>query len=343
MGILSALLPAVLLLGSPGEPRTVNLFDGSREVFEGHWREKKLWRPLTRYQVVEDGDQAVVGLLVDSDDTGTEARGWFDDIVLRLDGATATASFSHDDWTSVVERYVDETGLVDYEGLAGDRAALDRYLDEVHRISPRSNPERFPTRNDALAYYLNAYNALVFEGVLSRGPESKSVWRGFISGHAFFVRMKITIGGEKTSLKKLEDKTIRKDFADPRIHAALNCASIGCPRLPRKAFDHRRLDEQLDAAMREFVADERHVRFDANARTVHLSKIFDWFKDDFLDHERANGHEKPRLIDYVNRYRAPGAAIPPDSRVRFLKYDKQINRQPPSRTAARAGERNATR
>ena len=251
-------------------------------------------------------------------------------------------AFSHDDWTSVVERYVDEAGLVDYERLAGDRAALDRYLDEVHRISPLSHPERFPTRNDALAYYLNAYNALVFEGVLSRGPERKSVWRGLISGYAFFVRMKVTIGDEETNLRKLED-TIRKDFADPRVHAALNCASIGCPRLPRKAFDHRRLDEELAAAMREFVSDERHVRFDANSRTVHLSKIFDWFKDDFLDHERLNGREKPRLVDYVNRYRLPEAAIPPSSRVRFLKYDKGINRQPPSETATRAGDGNATR
>ena len=153
----------------------------------------------------------------------------------------------------------------------------------------------------------------------------------------------VTIGGEETNLKKLEDKTIRKDFADPRIHAALNCASISCPRLPRKAFDPQRLDEELDAAMREFVADERHVRFDANSRTVHLSKIFDWFKDDFLDYERVNGHKEPRLIDYVNRYRAPEAAIPPNSRVRFLKYDKRINRQPPSQTAARAGDGNATR
>ncbi|MCG8457594.1 MAG: DUF547 domain-containing protein, partial [Holophagales bacterium] len=114
-------------------------------------------------------------------------------------------SFDHSDWTRVLQRFVDERGMVDYEGLYRDRGVFDGYLRSVETYSPESNPGLFPTRDHALAYYLNAYNAQVFAGVLSRGPEKRSVWRGLISGLEFFGRMKIVIGGRRTNLKKLED------------------------------------------------------------------------------------------------------------------------------------------
>lgn len=239
----------------------------------------------------------------------------------------AAEPFSHDDWTVVLQEFVDERGWVDYLQLAANRKTLDRYLLTIHESSPKSDPSRFPTRQDALAYYLNAYNALIFEGVLSRGPEEKSVWRGLISGYTFFIGMKVMIGGETTNLKKLEDKVVREQFRDPRVHAALNCASLGCPRLPRYAFEAATLDHQLDAAMREFVGEERNCSVDNGARTVHLSKIFSWFEADFLDYEREHGNREPRLIDYVNRYRANDAKVPRDYRVRFFAYDKGINQQ----------------
>lgn len=141
-------------------------------------------------------------------------------------------------------------GACDSSGGAG----LDSWLARLARQGPKSEPSLFPERNDRLAYYVNAYNALVFQGVLSRGPEKESVWKGgLFSGYSFFVSMKVRLDGETWSLKALEDDLIRKGFADPRIHAALNCASIGCPRLPREAFVPEKLEAQLDAAMREFV------------------------------------------------------------------------------------------
>jgi len=244
-------------------------------------------------------------------------------------GASADGgeSFSHADWTAVLQRFVDARGRVDYRGLAADREVFDRYLRRIETVSPETDPELFPTRDHALAYYLNAYNALVFDGVLDRGPEPKSVWRGLISGLNFFVLRKVTVGGEKMSLKSLEDDLVRARFEDARIHAALNCASVGCPRLPREAFEGERLDAQLDAAMRELVGDERHCRVDPASRTVHLSKIFDWFEKDFLASEKARGNPDPNLLDYVNRYRADDERIPESYRVRFLDYDKGINKQ----------------
>lgn len=237
-------------------------------------------------------------------------------------GSAPSEGFSHDDWTIVLQRFVDGQGLVDYEGLARDPRTFERYVGSVERSSPETDPDRFPTPDHALAYYLNAYNALIFQGVLRRGPETESVWSGLISGYAFFVRMDVTVGGERTSLKKLEDG-IRKRFQDPRIHAALNCASLGCPRLPRRAFEAEGLSETLNAAMTEFVNDERNCAIDRARRTVTLSKIFDWFADDFV------GERNDRdgaLIDYVNRYRPREARIPPAYTVEFAKYDKRINK-----------------
>ena len=242
--------------------------------------------------------------------------------------AKSSEPFSHDDWTAVLDRHVDEEGLVDYAGLADDRAVLDRYVAAVESSSPASHPDRFPTRQHELAYYINAYNALVFGGVLARGPEDDSVWKGgLFSGYRFFVGTKFVVGGKKTNLRKLENDVIRKRYEDPRIHAALNCGSMGCPRLPRTAFTADDLDRQLDDAMREFVADDRNVRVDEAARTVYLSKIFDWFKADFTGYEKSLGNTEGTLIDFINRYRAPGAGVPAGLTTEFLPYDKRINKQ----------------
>ncbi len=231
----------------------------------------------------------------------------------------------HANWTTVLGRWVDAQGFVDYDGLLADRAMFDEYVGWLAANGPMSTPAAFPDRESQLAYYINGYNALVFEGVLSRGPERKSVWRGLISGWAFFRGMDVRLDGAVTNLQTIEDVLIREGFGDPRIHAALNCASVSCSRLQQEAFLPATLESQLDAAMGEFVRD--HVRYDAAKSTAHLSKIFDWFEDDFLEFEARKGSEAPSLIDYVNRYRGADEQIPPTATVRFMDYDKGINAQ----------------
>ena len=252
-------------------------------------------------------------------------------ILAALVGRPAAASkFSYDDWNKVLSKYVNDKGMVNYEGLAKDRAELDRFVAAIEKTSPKSNPEFFPTKNDKLAYYLNAYNAHVFKGVLSRGPEKESVWSGGLlggTGYKFFAGMDILIGGEKTHLKTLEDKTIRENFKDPRVHAALNCASKGCPRLPQTAFDPEKLDAQLDAGMTEFVAEKRNVTIDDATKTVKLSKIFEWFSGDFVAYEKAHGDAAGNQIAYVNRYRGSLPKVPPGDKIKFFEYDKSINKQ----------------
>jgi len=239
----------------------------------------------------------------------------------------ANMDFSYDDWQETLEAFVDDKGFVDYDGLRDDRIALDRFLGELRAKGPHSTPDIFSDREDRLAYYINAYNALAFEGVLSLDPDVSTVWGFSKTGYGFFVRMKVELDGQKTSLKKLEDDLVREGFKDPRIHAALNCASAGCPRLPQEPFLAATLDEQLDAAMKEFVSEERNCSVDTAARTVTLSKIFDWFRKDFEEYPKPLGQGGGELIDYINRYRSTDGQIPTDFKIKFATYDKSLNRQ----------------
>jgi len=227
-------------------------------------------------------------------------------------------TFDHSAWERVLKRFVNEEGLVDYEGLAKNREDLNTYIKQIETSGPETTPELFADRNHALAYYINGYNALVFAGVLSRGPEDTSVWSGLISGYRFFTWMDVVIDGSKTNLSSLENDIIRRRFTDPRIHAAINCASIGCPRLPQTPFIGSILDEQLETAMKEFVLDSRHVQ--PRGDRVYVSRIFDWFEEDFVSRERS-------LLDYINHFRGADNQIEQDAKVQYLKYDKSINKQ----------------
>ena len=240
--------------------------------------------------------------------------------------AQTPAPFSHDLWQEVLAGFVDASGRVDYQALAENRESLDRYVDSIRGASPENRPALFPTRDHELAYYLNAYNALVFVGVLELGPGTPTVWGKSGLGVGFFVRRKYEIGGRRLSLKKLEDDVIRKGFRDPRIHAALNCASLDCPRLGQEPFRGESLPAQLDAAMDEWLADPNTVRVDEERRTVVLSKIFDWFRRDFLEAQKGEGGgARPKLIGFINRYRREEEQIPLSFREEFRSYDKRLN------------------
>jgi hypothetical protein len=228
-------------------------------------------------------------------------------------------------WASVLETYVDNQGYVDYPSLNRNREMLNRYLTIVRNSGPETTPNQFPTREHELAYYINAYNVLVFNGVLARGPETESVWSGLISGLNFFVRMDIELDGQITNLRNLENKVIRDKFKDPRIHAALNCASVSCPRLPREPFTPGNLDQQLESSMMEFAGNTNNVRVDTLNSTVYLSEIFDWFDKDFLEYEQSQNNNSGSLLDYINRYRAIDQKIDTGFKIRFIDYNKALN------------------
>lgn len=248
-----------------------------------------------------------------------------------------TRPFSHGELDRVLSRYADEQGRVDYAALKEDPGDLERYFLLLSLYSPDSHPELFPTEESRLAYWLNAYNAAAIRIVLTHYPigsvrEVREPLLLFFmpKGSGFFVFQRVTFGGATTNLYHLENGVVRKRFADPRVHFALNCAARGCPRLPREAFDPRRLEEQLDREARRFLAEERNFRIDHGEKAVYLSSIFDWYEDEFLKwcRERFPGREAT-LLDYVALY-LPGEKAEELKRaasyeVRFIPYDWRLN------------------
>jgi hypothetical protein len=215
-------------------------------------------------------------------------------------------------WTSVLMRHVDDAGRIDFIALTREHADLDRVVAFIAAVDPVSRPQRFADRSGRLAFYINAYNALAMYGIVDAGvPESL----GGLTKFRFFYLRKFVVGGKSISLYDFENKVIRA-LGEERVHFALNCMVVSCPRLPRTAFSADALDRQLDAAARSFVGEERNVKADPAKRELWLSAIFDFYLEDFLKH--ASG-----LIAYVNRYQAE--PIPSDFRVRFFDYDWTVN------------------
>ncbi len=245
--------------------------------------------------------------------------------------------FSHEELDRVLQRYVDQQGRVDYAALAQQRTDLERYYDLIAAYSPDATPALFPSRQHELAYWINAYNAGAIRTVLQYYPiASVADVDGWLPGKVgFFVLQRLTFGGATTSLYYLENDVVRERYRDPRVHFALNCASGGCPRLPRNAFSGAELEAQLDAEARRFVAEPRNVRVDHGERVVYLSSIFKWYESDFIDWPPLGGRPGATLFDYILLYSTPEQAAELRRAsaydVRFVPYDWNLNDQHPRR------------
>ena len=134
------------------------------------------------------------------------------------------SGFDHTPLDRVLKGYVNEIGEVDYAGLKKNSAELDRYVETLAATSPANRPHLFPTREDRLAYWLNAYNAFVLQAVAARYPVKSVRNMGFL--YSFFWLRKFVAGGQRMTLRHLENRMIRKPFGEPRIHFVLVCASL---------------------------------------------------------------------------------------------------------------------
>ncbi|MBI2899806.1 MAG: DUF547 domain-containing protein [Planctomycetes bacterium] len=236
-------------------------------------------------------------------------------------------------FVGLLRKYVDAHGRVDYASWKSspeDLAALDAFVILLANVSPENRPELFSTGASKRSYWITAYNALVLRGVLDLWP-LKSVRDVRLSltsyvkpGKGFFYDRRVVVGGRVTSLYEIENDVLRKQIRDPRIHFAINCASGSCPAL--RATDWS--DEELDRAAREFVNDPRNVRIEDGR--VLLSKIFEWYKEDFLP-----GNAAGTILDYLVPLAAqPLAAGLKEARdagypIRYLEYDWDLNERKP--------------
>jgi hypothetical protein len=230
---------------------------------------------------------------------------------LPIPSSSVDASDADRAWARVLATDVDERGRVDFAGLAGHRADLDAYVAHVAATSPDEivDPKR------RLAYLINAYNALSMYGVLDAGIPQRLDWLGRLR---FFWLQRVVMGGQSISLYDLENQKIRP-IGDERVHFALNCMSVSCPRLPRVPFEGAIIDRQLDDAAYGFFAEPRNLSVDAAQREIWLSEILSFYEDDFL-------RQAPSLADYVDRWR--DRKLPTGYKIRFVPYDWTINRQP---------------
>lgn len=220
-------------------------------------------------------------------------------------------------WARVLTRHVDTLGRVDFAALAQDRSDLDRFVKWVYETGPNNQPQLFASRSAVLAYHLNAYNALAMYNVIEAGmPQTLA---SFGARYDFFYRRKLRVGGADISLYDYENKVIRP-LGEERIHFALNCMAVSCPRLPREPFSATSLEQQLARETRSFFGEARHFAVDDAARTVRLSEILQFYPEDFL--ARA-----PSLAQYAARQ--AGRVVPDDYAVSFTPYDWTINRQLP--------------
>jgi hypothetical protein len=243
------------------------------------------------------------------------------------------SGFDYDWWNAALGRWVRPAG-VDYDAVRSEEGNLRRFVATLGGIGPRATPERFTTEPERLAYYINAYNALVLFAVVDNWPintvHDVHGWLDPRAGFGFFYGLRFPLDGSAVNLYDLENDVIR-GFVDARIHAAINCASKSCPALMPYAFTPAQLDDQLDAATRDFCSKPPHVRVDDDAKEIQLSAIFEWYQIDFEEHARRLGRPAT-IVDFILAFAVPEVAAQveraqsADFEVVFQPYDWALNR-----------------
>ncbi len=245
---------------------------------------------------------------------------------------THADGMDHASWDSLLKAHVTpirngQSTEVDYAGFAADRGRLRQYLANVSAVSP-AEFERWG-RPSQLAFLINAYNAYTVELVLTGYPDIESIKDLGTLLRSPWKKRFIPLLGETRSLDDIEHGLIRESgrYAEPRIHFAVNCASIGCPALRAEAFIAERLDAQLQEATRSFLADRTRNRLEGN--TLHVSSIFKWYRSDFEKGWRG-AHTLPEFLALYRKaldldegaaIRLKAGAIDID----FLDYDWRLN------------------
>jgi hypothetical protein len=260
--------------------------------------------------------------------------------VLPVGVALAQFDQSHGAWTALLKKHVvlidgGKASQVRYAAFAQDRAELKRYLDGLSKVTEAEF--RGWGKPQQMAFLINAYNAFTVEKILTRYPDIKSIWDfGKVFGNPFKDRF-FSLLGATGSLDRIEHEMLRAKgvYQEPRVHYAVNCASVGCPMLREEAYVAERLEAQLEEQARRFLGDRSRNRYDAQKGTLEVSKIFDWFKEDWTSGYRGYaGQDAP--IQSREQYFARYAKLLADAEVQktvaagkapiaFLEYDWSLN------------------
>jgi hypothetical protein len=257
--------------------------------------------------------------------------------LLPLPAAAQAIDHSHAAWTALLKKHVlllrgGQASQLRYAGMTADRPALKAYLASLSAVDAASFAGF--SKPQQMAFLINAYNAFTVELVLGKYPDLTSIKDlGSLLSNPWKPRW-IALLGQTLSLDDIEHGRLRERgrHDDPRIHFAVNCASIGCPMLREEAFVADRLDAQLAEQTRRFLADRTRNRWDAGRGRLAVSKIFDWYGDDFR-----LGHQGIASLPAFFAAHADLLADAPADRARirdpqvgigFLDYDWALNDAP---------------
>ena len=210
---------------------------------------------------------------------------------------------NHTTWNQLLKKHVSDQGKVDYLGFKKDLTELNAYLDWLSN----SKPSETWSKDQLMAFWINAYNALTIKLIVDRYPISSikdiySPWNIKV----------ITIANKTLSLNNIEHDILRK-MGDPRIHFGIVCASISCPKLQNEAFNTQNTNCLLNKASKEFLADSTKNELTTDA--AELSKIFKWFAKDFK--------QEGSLIDFLNKF--ADIRISSDATISFKDYNWGLN------------------
>lgn len=229
-----------------------------------------------------------------------------------INAQPADTPFSHDLFQNVISKYVDD-GNVNYPEINTDKSYHD-YISQLEKTT------RFQNSNEELSYWINAYNALAIKGILDgRSPET------FFGKIGYFYNAEYLVNERTTNLYDLEHDVIIP-LGEPRIHFALNCASASCPKLNSEVYRAEKLEQQLENAATMFINDSSHNRFEHQTKTAYISKIFDWFEDDFVKH---SGTVQNYIALYIKDEVVSTALANNEYEIKFMEYDWSLNGTPP--------------
>jgi hypothetical protein len=206
-------------------------------------------------------------------------------------------------WARVLSEHVSGDGRINFSGLRQDPADLEQFVAYVARVGPGSSPSEFPTGEDELAHYINVYNALAMFVALRGGDPSRTA--------QFFDATVVTVDGKELSLNQVV-RTLVRPAEDPRALFTLHCVSVSCPVLSNQPYEGGRLEAQLQKAAESYFNDERNVKVDADAKTIHLPALLDDHQVDLL-------RSVDSLVGVVNKYR--GEKVPDGLAVQFMEHD----------------------
>ena len=232
----------------------------------------------------------------------------------------AAQDFSDADLAQVLAAHVKD-GWVDYGAIALDQR-FSNYLRQLDRV----DPNRLPTPEARLAFWINAYNAFAIKGILD-GYSPRTLF----GRYRYFIGQTYRVGGVTINLYDLEHKLLIPEFREPRFHFAIVCASMSCPKLQSHVYTGNQLEAQLEESTKAFMEDPTKNRFDREGKIANLSMIFKWFEEDFVA-------DSGSLMNYVKHHLIePGLARELETTpyaVRFLEYDWRLNGIPPDRPYA---------